>query len=54
MEEWRENVDPAILGELNRRRVAKGRLRIRGPSSTRPLSGYLRYVYGHSFIGTQR
>jgi len=41
IEEWREKVDPAVLRELNRRRVAKGRKRIRG--SRRPLNGYFRF-----------
>jgi hypothetical protein len=43
MEEWRNNVDLAVLRELNRRRVARGHLPIRGPR--RPVSGYTRYVY---------
>ncbi|KAH9960624.1 hypothetical protein BC827DRAFT_1376608 [Russula dissimulans] len=42
VEEWREQVDPAVLRELNRRREARGLSRIRGDS--RPLSGYFRYV----------
>jgi hypothetical protein len=37
LEEWREQVDPAVLKEMNRRRVAKGRPRIRAPRSGRPL-----------------
>jgi hypothetical protein len=47
-EEWHEKVDPAILRELNRRRVAKGHMRIQSRGSdddSRPLNGYLRYVY---------
>ena len=43
-EEWRTQVDPRVLRELNRRRVAKGLPRIRGPRTGRPLNGYLRYV----------
>ncbi|KAH9994633.1 hypothetical protein BJV77DRAFT_1066632 [Russula vinacea] len=45
-EEWHEKVDPAILRELNRRRVAKGHMRIQSRGSdddSRPLNGYLRY-----------
>jgi len=41
MEEWREKVDPAVLRELNRRRVAKGHNRIRGPR--RPMNGFVRF-----------
>jgi len=44
MEDWREQVDPRILKELNRRRVAKGRTRIRAPATGRPLSGFFRYL----------
>ncbi|KAH9061180.1 hypothetical protein EDB87DRAFT_1612353 [Lactarius vividus] len=44
MEEWRKKIDPALLRELNRRRVAKGLPRIRGPSGDRPLSGFFRYL----------
>lgn len=47
IEEWREKVDPAVLRELNRRRVAKGHRRIRGPR--RPTTGYLRYVYEYTY-----
>ena len=47
MEEWRENVDPAILRELNRRRVARGIHRIRGPR--RPKTGFMRYVCGYTY-----
>lgn len=47
MEEWREKVDPALLSELNRRRVAKGHRRILGPR--RPVTGYLRYVYEYTY-----
>jgi hypothetical protein len=44
MEEWREQIDPAVLGEMNRRRIAKGLNRIRGPSTgRRPASGFFRY-----------
>ncbi|KAF8483411.1 hypothetical protein DFH94DRAFT_721614 [Russula ochroleuca] len=45
IEEWREKVDPSVLRELNRRRVAKGQKPIRGGSEddSRPLTGYLRY-----------
>jgi len=45
MEDWREKVDPRILKELNRRRVAKGLPRIRARATGRPLSGFFRYVY---------
>jgi hypothetical protein len=45
--EWRENVDPAALQELNRIRVAKGRNRIHGPR--RPMTGYNRYVYEYTY-----
>ncbi|KAH9026832.1 hypothetical protein EDB85DRAFT_2291757 [Lactarius pseudohatsudake] len=44
MEEWRKEIDPAVLRELNRRRAVKGRRRIRGPSHPRPLSGFFRYL----------
>jgi hypothetical protein len=47
MEEWREKVDPAVLSELNRRRAAKGRRRIRG--LRRPATGYIRYVYEYTY-----
>lgn len=50
MEEWREQIDPAVLRELNRRRVAKGRYRIRGPETGRPLSGYFRYAYKNTHL----
>lgn len=52
-EEWHEKVDPAVLRELNRRRVVKGQARIRGfnHGSPRPLNGYLRYVYESTFSG---
>jgi len=43
IEEWREKVDPAVLRELNRRRVAKGLSRIRGPGTGRPMTGYSRF-----------
>ncbi|KAI0251010.1 hypothetical protein BJV78DRAFT_1213722 [Lactifluus subvellereus] len=43
IEEWREHVDPVILRELNRRRVAKGLSRIRGPRTGRPMPGFFRY-----------
>ncbi|KAI9457627.1 hypothetical protein BJY52DRAFT_1271952 [Lactarius psammicola] len=43
MKEWREKIDPAVLHELNRRRIARGQRRIRGSSTGRPLTGYLRY-----------
>jgi len=42
VEEWREQVDPAVLRELNRRRKAKSQGRIRGDN--RPLPGYFRYI----------
>ncbi|KAI0300097.1 hypothetical protein B0F90DRAFT_1724834 [Multifurca ochricompacta] len=45
IQEWREQVDPVILRELNRRRVAKGLSRIRGPSSGRPMPGFFRYFH---------
>jgi hypothetical protein len=47
IEEWREKIDPAVLRELNRRRVAKGHHRIRGPR--RPTNGYVRYVYEYAY-----
>ena len=47
MTEWRESVDPAVLRELNRRRVAKGHRCIRGPR--RPKTGYTRYVYEYTY-----
>jgi hypothetical protein len=49
MEEWREKVDRAFLRELNRRRVAKGHQRIRGPGRPRPMTGYVRYVYEYTY-----
>lgn len=55
MEEWRENVDPAVLRELNRRRVAKGHNRIRGPpirGPPRPANGYIRYVHEYTYSGS--
>jgi hypothetical protein len=45
LEEWHGQVDPAVLKELNRRRVAKGQTRILARSDRRPVSGYIRYVY---------
>lgn len=43
MDDWREQVDPRILSELNRRRAAKGLHRIRRlRDSSRPLSGFIR------------
>jgi hypothetical protein len=47
IEEWHEKVDPAVLRELNRRRVAKGHIRIRSPR--RPATGYARYVYEYTY-----
>jgi hypothetical protein len=47
LDEWREKVDPLVLDEMNRRRVAKGKKRIsRGVRrrGVRPINGYLRYV----------
>lgn len=44
MQEWRETVDPAILRELNRRRLEKGLPRIRGPPTGRPAPSFIRYV----------
>jgi hypothetical protein len=44
IQEWREKIDPAVLRELNRRRVKKGLPRIRGLRTGRPLSSYLRYL----------
>jgi hypothetical protein len=44
MQEWREKVNPAVLRELNRRRVKKGLPRIRGPPTGRPMSSYFRYL----------
>ncbi|KAI9451855.1 hypothetical protein F5148DRAFT_1238163 [Russula earlei] len=43
LEEWREQVDPAVLRELNRRRRAKGQPRIRGPATGRPLTAFIRF-----------
>ena len=51
MEEWRKQIDPAVLREMNRRRVAKGRPRILGPPRGRPMTSFLRYVQEHSFKG---
>ena len=48
LEEWHEKVDPAVLEELNRRRVAKGRKRIFRKRARRPLTGYLRYVHKYT------
>jgi hypothetical protein len=48
IEEWREKVDPEVLRELNRRRVAEGHHRIRG--LRRPTNGFVRYVYGYTYI----
>jgi hypothetical protein len=48
IEEWHEKVDPAVLRELNRRRVAKGHTRIRSPR--RPATGYARYVYNTHIV----
>jgi hypothetical protein len=42
--DWHEKVDPAVLRELNRRRVAKGHRRLRGPRDPRPTSGYIRFL----------
>lgn len=50
MEEWRDKVDPAVVRELNRRRVAKGHNRLRGPR--RPANGYIRYVYEYTYINS--
>ncbi len=50
MEEWREKINPTVLRELNRRRVAKGRPRIRGPHTGRPLTGFLRYAYKNTHL----
>lgn len=47
MDEWRENVDLAVLREMNRRRVAKGHRRVRGPP--RPANGYVRYVHEYTY-----
>jgi hypothetical protein len=47
--DWHEKVDPAVLRELNRRRVAKGHRRLRGPRDPRPTSGYIRYVYEYTY-----
>ena len=47
IEEWHKEADPAVLRELNRRRVAKGYARIRGPR--RPTTGYVRYVYEYTY-----
>ncbi|KAH9003312.1 hypothetical protein EDB86DRAFT_2891417 [Lactarius hatsudake] len=44
MEEWRKEIDPAVLRELNRRRALKGQRRIRGPPHNRPLSSFFRYL----------
>ncbi|KAH8996226.1 hypothetical protein EDB92DRAFT_2112552 [Lactarius akahatsu] len=44
MEEWRKEIDPAVLRELNRRRARKGLPRIRGPSNNRPMSSFFRYL----------
>ncbi|KAH9975266.1 hypothetical protein BGW80DRAFT_1559158 [Lactifluus volemus] len=44
LDEWRENIDPAIVRELNRRRVSKGLNRIRSAGDGRPMSGFLRYI----------
>jgi len=45
MNDWSEQVDPRLLSELNRRRVAKGLTRIRHlPDSSRPQTGFFRYV----------
>ena len=52
MEEWREKIDPAVLREMNRQRVAKGLHRIRGRRSDRPLNGYFRYSYKHTRLKT--
>lgn len=52
LDEWREKVDPVILNELNRRRVAKGKKRIpRSRGARRPMSGYLRYVRKSTHCG---
>jgi len=49
MDDWREQVDPRTLKELNRRRRVKGRPRIRARATGRPLCGFFRYVYNTSF-----
>jgi len=43
LQEWRENVNPSVLRELNSRRAKKGRRRIRGLYTGCPISGFLRY-----------
>jgi len=43
LEEWRGTVDPTVLKEMNRRRVANGKTRIRAPPTGRPLTGYTRF-----------
>ncbi|KAH9991976.1 hypothetical protein BJV74DRAFT_835494 [Russula compacta] len=56
LEEWRKQVDPGVLRELNLRRVASGRRRIRGPSSGRPIPGFFRYflyVRQHEYPRTE-
>jgi hypothetical protein len=53
LEEWRARVDPRVLREMNRRRVAKGLPRIRGPPTGRPMTGYLRYVYNHVHLAAK-
>jgi hypothetical protein len=54
IEQWRESVDPSIIHELNRRRLAKGMTRLRGINRgegvKRPVTGYHRYVHNYTYL----
>lgn len=52
IEQWRESVDPSIIHELNRRRLAKGMTRMRGIGQgvKRPMTGYHRYVHKYTHL----